>query len=72
MTATVPQDYQKFHKIFKEKMELDTLLEYALWDYKIPIQKGKQPKFGPIYQMLKVKLEALSEFLEKNLKKGYL
>ena len=42
--------YYKHLDIFSRK-EADKLVEYRLYDYKIVLKKGKQPRFRPLYKM---------------------
>jgi hypothetical protein len=38
----------------------------------IPLETGKHPMFGPIYSLLPIQLKALQEYIEENLKKGFI
>jgi hypothetical protein len=38
----------------------------------IPLEEGKQPTFGPIYSLSPVQLKVLQEYIDKNLKKGFI
>ena len=48
------------------------LLEHQDWDYEITIEVGKKPTYRPIYALSKIKLKALRDYLDKNLKKGFI
>ena len=41
-------------------------------DMAIDLQPGKEPPYGPIYPLSQTELAALREFLEENLKKGFI
>ena len=41
-------------------------------DLAIDLQPGKEPPYGPIYPLSQTELAALREFLEENLKKGFI
>ena len=42
------------------------------WDYKIELEPGKETTFRPIYTLLEKELSVLREYLEENLKKGFI
>jgi hypothetical protein len=43
-------EYYKYLDIFLRE-EANKLLEYQLYDYKIVVEEGKHPGFGPLYRM---------------------
>ena len=57
--------------MFKEEAH-EKLPEHQDWDHKIPIEERKKPTYGPIYALSETKLKALREYLDKNLKKGFI
>ena len=67
----VPPQYQKYKEVFSEK-EADSLPKHGPFDHSIPIMEGENPPFGPIYPLSKVELNTLSEYLDENLKKGFI
>ena len=69
--AKIPRDYQEFYTMFKKEAN-EKLPEHWDWDHKIPIEKGKKPTYGPIYVLSETKLKALREYLDENLKKGFI
>ena len=69
--AKIPRNYQEFYEMFKEEA-YEKLPEHQDWDHKIPIEEGKKPTYGPIYALSETKLKALREYLDKNLKKGFI
>ena len=67
----VPPQYRKYKELFSE--ELDTgLPQYSEWDHKIELRDGKTPKFFKIYNLNETELNTLREYLEENLRKGYI
>ena len=48
------------------------LAPYRNTDLAIDLQPGKEPPYGPIYPLSQTELAALREFLEENLKKGFI
>ena len=69
--AKIPRDYQEFYAMFKEKAH-EKLPEHQDWDHKILIEEGKKPTYGPIYALSETELKALREYLDENLKKGFI
>ena len=57
--------------MFKEEAH-KKLPEHRDWDHKIPIKEGKKPTYGPIYALSETELKALREYLDENLKKGFI
>src|SRR6266700_3793121 len=64
-------DYHKYLDIFSRK-EADKLVEYRLYDYKIILEEGKQPGFGPLYRMSQNELQVLYKYLSEMLSKGFI
>ena len=50
----------------------EKLLIHQDWDHKILKEEGKKPTYGPIYALSETELKALSEYLDKILKKGFI
>ena len=48
------------------------LSKHQPWDYEIKLQPGTEPGFRPIYQLSEKELQVLHEYLEENLKKGFI
>ena len=69
--AKIPRDYQEFYEMFKEEAH-EKLPEHQDWDHEIPIKEGKKPTYGPIYALSETELKALREYLDENLKKGFI
>ena len=69
--AFLPQKYQAFKQLF-EKSAADKLPEHTTYDHKIPLAAGSMPPFGPIYGLSETELQALREYLDEHLKKGFI
>ena len=69
--AKIPRDYQEIHAMFKEEA-YEKLPEHRDWDHEILIEEGKKPTYGPIYALSETELKALREYLDENLKKGFI
>jgi RNase H-like domain found in reverse transcriptase/Reverse transcriptase (RNA-dependent DNA polymerase)/Integrase zinc binding domain/Chromo (CHRromatin Organisation MOdifier) domain/Retrotransposon gag protein len=69
----IPVQYrEEFAELFVETLDESALPAHQPWDHEIPIEEGKTPPFGPIYQMSETELAVLKEYIDKNLKKGYI
>ena len=65
-------EYKKYEFLFQEGPRIEALLKHQLQDYNIPIKLGKSPSFRLIYQLLEKKLAILKEYININLKKGFI
>ena len=45
---------------------------YRPYDYEIKLKDGTEPRFGPLYTMSRDELRALRDWLEEQLKKGFI
>jgi hypothetical protein len=63
--------YKDYIDVFNEK-EAGLLPDYGLYKLAIELIKGKQPLFGPLYNLLEAKLKVLREYLDKNLQRGWI
>src|SRR5437764_13191104 len=50
----------------------EALPKHQPWDHTIPLQEGKQPTFRPVYSCSEKELEALRDYLDENLAKGFI
>ena len=66
LVDTLLKAYKDYIDVFNKK-EARLLLDYSLYKLVIKLIKGKQPLFSPLYNLLKAKLKALREYLDKNL-----
>ena len=67
----VPADYHDFLPLFK-KAVADTLLPHRPYDHKITTKEGFTPLCGPLYSLSRFELQALREWLDENLSKGFI
>ena len=65
---------KRYYKYSKKLQSLESkkLLEYIVQDYKIELELGISLKFFLIYKLTKTELQALKEFVQENLQKGYI
>ena len=69
--ALVPEEYYKFQPLFTEVVH-NVLPPHHIYNYSIPLKEGSQPPFSSIYSLLRIELIAVREWLDKNLKKGWM
>ena len=67
----LPSEYKEYQEMFEETV-IATLPEHQEWDYKIPLEDGKKPTHSPIYTLSAKELEALRDYLDKNLVKEFI
>jgi len=66
----LPEKYKDFADVF-EKDKADQLPEHRPYDCLIDLKEGHSPPFDPIYGLSEPKLQALRDYLTKNLAKGF-
>ena len=69
--VSVPPEYSEFADLFN-KESAEQLPEHQPWDHTMPLIEGKQPPFGPIYPLSEFELRSLREYLDENLRKGFI
>ena len=67
----LPSEYKRYQEMFEETV-IVTLPEHQEWDYEIPLEDRKKPTHSPIYTLSAKELEALRDYLDKNLVKGFI
>ena len=71
MKKIVPQKFHKWLKVF-EKAESERMPVRKPWNYTINLREDFVPRKGRTYLMLREEKEEVREFVEKQLKKGYI
>ena len=69
--SNVSSEYHEFTNVFS-KTKAEVLASHHLYDLKINLEKDAQPLVGPIYSLLASEQEALKEFIEENLNRGFI
>ena len=69
--ALVPKEYHEFLPQFTEVVH-NVLLTHRIYNYSIPLKEGSQPPFGPLYSLSRNELIAVREWLDKNLRRGWI
>lgn len=67
----IPREYQRYGALFSDELETG-LPEHSRWDHEITLKPGTEPKFHKIYPLNEIQLKALREYLDENLRKGYI
>lgn len=70
-TELLPAELKDFADVFNPK-EAAKLPPHRQYDHDIKVLPGKEPPFGPLYPMSRPHLIALKEWLDENLKKGFI
>ena len=64
--------YKRFWELFKEELGYEALPDYSQQDYKIPLDKGKEPPCLLLFKMSEIELRTLKEYIDVNLVKGFI
>ena len=67
----LPSEYKEYQEMFEETV-ITTLPEHQEWDHEIPLEDRKKPTHSPIYTLSAKELEALRDYLDKNLAKEFI
>jgi hypothetical protein len=65
----LPERYRQWASVFSEQ-EINRLPDHTEYDHKIQQVDGAQPPFGPIYPLSEKELQALREYLRKEVAAG--
>jgi len=67
----VPRKFLKWRKVFG-KVESERMPTRKVWDHAINLKKTFKPQKGRIYSLSKNKREEIQNFVEDQLRKGYI
>ena len=67
----IPEEYHEFIRVFDEE-EANRFPESRIWDHKIKLKEGFQPKSFKTYNLTPKEQKELDAFLKENLEKGYI
>ena len=71
-TPEIPECYKDLAKVFS-KSEADTLPPHrGPIDHHIPLADSAKPVFGPIYNLSELELKVLKQYVDTQLKKGFI
>jgi hypothetical protein len=63
--------YKAYKDVFERK-NANILPEHRPYDCTIDLEEGVEPPFGPIYNLSQDELLAFQEYIDENLKKGFI
>src|SRR5260221_12094318 len=69
--SRVPQEYHEFRNVFSGE-KANVLAPHRPYDLKINLEEGTKPFHGPIYLLSPLELTVLREFLEENVRNGFI
>ena len=67
----IPEEYHEFIRVFNEE-EANCFPESRVWDHKIKLKEGFQPKLFKAYNLTPEEQKELDAFLKESLEKGYI
>ncbi|CEP12696.1 hypothetical protein [Parasitella parasitica] len=67
----LPAKYHDFKDVFS-KIEADKLPPHRPYNYTIPLKPNTEVPFGPLYNLSKIELQTLYDYIQENLKKGFI
>jgi hypothetical protein len=67
----VPLEYRVYKNLFKDWLPTG-LLKHTKWDHAIDLIDGTDPTFHKIYNLTPEETEALDDYLDEILEKGYI
>ena len=69
--AVLPEMYSEFAELFKDR-PVGELPPHRPCDHAIPLEPDAKIPFGPLYTLSQKELEELREYIDDNLKKGFI
>jgi hypothetical protein len=72
LLTTIPEEYHEWLSLFMEEKGIEALPQHGPYDHEIPLEKDKELPFSPIYGMSENDLGTLREYIDTNLKKGFI
>jgi hypothetical protein len=67
----IPPKYRDYMSTVFSPAEFERLPPHRPYDVDIELEEGKMPPFGPLYRLTPPEREALTEYVNKNLKRGH-
>lgn len=67
----IPEEYREFQDVFTAPAD-GVLPKHGPFDHEINTMEGTEPTFKPIYQLSQKESDTLKEYIDENLKKGYI
>ena len=67
----LPKEYHDYADVFS-KSDSEKLPQHRPYDIGIDLVEGSKPKWGPLYHMSNEEMAILKDYIDDNLKKGYI
>ena len=67
----VPKEFYQWIKVFGKKQS-ERMLMRKIWDHMIETKEGLVPRKGKVYPLLREERKEVREFVQEQLKKGYI
>ena len=67
----VPKEYHEYLEVFSKELA-DQLPPRRYIDHEIPLEFGKRPHFGPLYNLSQKELETQKKYIEEQIIKGFM
>ncbi|KAI1869633.1 uncharacterized protein JN550_005614 [Neoarthrinium moseri] len=71
VNIAIPEEYQDYADLFSGELKTG-LPQHTQFDHEIPLKEGGKTHFMPTYRLRPEHEEALKEYLDENLRKGYI
>ena len=68
----IPEQYKEFKKLFQEELGPAALPKHRKCDHEIKLMPGTEPGYQSIYKLSEKELDALKEYINTMLKKGFI
>ena len=70
-TQVLPKELSDFSNLFSPNRE-DLLPQHSSHNHSIMLKEGKEPPFGPLYNLSEKELKVLREYIKQALSKGWI
>src|SRR5204863_4813337 len=71
-TSEIPEEYCDLAEVFSKSKSEELPPHRGSLDHAIPLEKDSKPVFGPIYNLSETELQVLREYIDENLRKGFI
>ena len=68
----IPEEYTMYAVIFSNEQDERALPEHQWWDHEIKLEPGRVPRHTRIYALSEKEHDALREYIDENIKKGFI
>jgi len=71
-TPDIPEKYRDLAEVFSKSKSEELPPHRGSLDHAIPLEKDSKPVFSPIYNLSETELQVLREYIDENLRKGFI